>query len=92
MHMALTNLLKMGKPYICHILDRTLKQLLQYLYATLKSCCALLIQSLSIAGMNYDLNDKSQSNNENLLSNIKYIVQKCLKFGGSFIPQEYHYR
>ena len=31
------------------------------------------------AGINNVLNDKSQSNTENLLSNIKYIVDKCHK-------------
>ena len=32
------------------------------------------------AGIIDVLNDKSQSNTENLLSNIKYIVDKCRKF------------
>ena len=32
-------------------------------------------------GINYVLNDKCQSNNENLLSKITYIVDKCRKFG-----------
>ena len=31
--------------------------------------------------INYVLNDKCQSNTENLLSNIKYMVDKCRKFG-----------
>ena len=31
------------------------------------------------AGINNVLNDKSQSNTENLLSNIKYMVDKCHK-------------
>ena len=33
------------------------------------------------AGINDALNNKSQSNTENLLSNIKYMVDTCLKFG-----------
>ena len=33
------------------------------------------------AGINDILNNKSQSNTENLLSNIKYMVDTCLKFG-----------
>ena len=33
------------------------------------------------AGTNDVLNNKSQSNTENLLSNIKYMVDKCCKFG-----------
>ena len=33
------------------------------------------------AGINDVLNNKSQSNTENLLSNIKYMVDKCRKFG-----------
>ena len=32
------------------------------------------------AGINDALNNKSQSNTENLLSNIKYVVDKCGKF------------
>ena len=32
------------------------------------------------AGINDALNNKSQSNTENLLSNIKYVVDKCRKF------------
>ena len=31
------------------------------------------------AGINNVLNDKSQSNTENLLSNIKYMADKCHK-------------
>ena len=37
------------------------------------------------AGINDVLNDKSQSNTENLVSNIKYMVYKCGKFGGKNI-------
>ena len=33
------------------------------------------------AGINDALNNKSQSNTENLLSNIKYMVDKYRKFG-----------
>ena len=33
------------------------------------------------AGIKIVLNDKSQSNIENLLSNIKYMVDKCRRFG-----------
>ena len=33
------------------------------------------------AGIDDVLNDKNQSNTENLLSNIKYMVNKCRKFG-----------
>ena len=36
-------------------------------------------------GINDVLNGKSQSNTENLLSNIKYIVDKCRKFGEKII-------
>ena len=37
------------------------------------------------AGINNVLNDKSQSNTENVLSNIKYVVSKCHKFGAKNI-------
>ena len=40
---------------------------------------------LIYAGINDVLNDKSQSNTENLVSNIKYMVYKCRKFGGKNI-------
>ena len=33
------------------------------------------------AGINDVLNNKSQLNTKNLLSNIKYVVDKCHKFG-----------
>ena len=33
------------------------------------------------AGINDVLNNKSQSNTENLLTNIEYMVNKCRKFG-----------
>ena len=36
---------------------------------------------LAHAGINNVLNDKSQSNTENLVSNIKCMVDKCRKFG-----------
>ena len=56
----------------------TSKQLLQYLDVNLKMYTpeAVLID----AGINM-LNDKSKSNTENLLSNMKYIFDKCHKFG-----------
>ena len=37
------------------------------------------------AGIKDVLNDKSQSNTENVLSNIKYMVSKCHKFGAKNI-------
>ena len=57
----------------------TSKQLMQYLDVNLKMCTpdAILIH----AGINDVLNKKSQSNTENLLGNIKYMVDKCRKFG-----------
>ena len=33
------------------------------------------------AGINDVLNNKNRSNTENLLSNIKYMVDKCRRFG-----------
>ena len=55
----------------------TSKQLLQYLDVNLKMYTpeAVLID----AGINM-LNDKSKSNTENLLSNMKYIFDRCHKF------------
>ena len=52
---------------------------MQYLDVNLKMCTpdAVLIH----AGINDVLNKKSQSNTENLLGNIKYMVDKCRKFG-----------
>lgn len=57
----------------------TSKQFLQYLNVNLKMYTpeAVLIH----AGINDMLNDKSQSNSENLFSNMKYIFDKCCKFG-----------
>ena len=51
--------------------------------------CELFLQSIMYthdkvlihAGINDVLNNKSQSNTENLLSNIKYMVDKCRKVG-----------
>lgn len=37
--------------------------------------------SLNSCWNKWYMNDKSQSNIENLLSNMKYIVDKCRKFG-----------
>ena len=57
----------------------TSKQLLQYLDVNLKMYTPDTV--LIHAGINDVLNNKSQSNTENLLSNIKYMVDKCRKFG-----------
>ena len=57
----------------------TSKQLLQYLDTNLKMYT--LDTVLIHAGINDVLNNKSQSNTENLLSNLKYMVDKCRKFG-----------
>ena len=57
----------------------TSKQLLQYLDANLKMYTPDTV--LIHAGKNDILNNMSQSNTENLLSNIKYMVDKCRKFG-----------
>ena len=57
----------------------TSKQLLQYLVVNLKMYPPDTV--LVHAGINHVLNNKSQSNPENLLSNIKYMVDKCCKFG-----------
>ena len=56
----------------------TSKQLLQYLDVNLKMYTPDKV--LIHAGMNV-LNNKSKSNTENLLSNIKYMAEKCRKFG-----------
>ena len=56
----------------------TSKQLLQYLDVNLKMYTPDTV--LIHAGINV-LKNKSQSNSENLLSNIKYMVNKCRKFG-----------
>ena len=57
----------------------TSKQLLQYLDVNLKmySPDTVLID----AGINNVLNNNSQSNTKNVLSNIKYMADKCRKFG-----------
>ena len=57
----------------------TSKQLLQYLDVNLKMYTPDTV--LIHAGINDVLNNKSQSNTENLLGNIKYMVDKCRKFG-----------
>ena len=56
----------------------TLKKLLQYLDVNLKMYTPKTV--LNHAGINDDLNDKSQLNIQNLLCNSKYMVDKCLKF------------
>ena len=57
----------------------TSKQLLQYLDVNLKMYTPDTV--LIHAEINDILNNKSQSNTENLLGNIKYMVDKCRKFG-----------
>ena len=57
----------------------TSKQLLQYLDVNLKMCTPETV--LIHAGINGILNDKSQSNTKNFVSNIRYMVDKCRKFG-----------
>ena len=57
----------------------TSKQLLQYLDVNLKMYTSDTV--LIHPGINDVLNNKSQLNTENLLSNIKYMVDKCRKFG-----------
>ena len=55
----------------------TSKQLLQYLDVNLKMYTPDTV--LIHAGINDVLNNKSESNTENLLDNIKYMVDKCRK-------------
>ena len=57
----------------------TSKQLLQYLDVNLKMYTPDTV--LIHAGINDVLNNNSQSNTKNLLSNIKYMADKCHKFG-----------
>ena len=59
--------------------ETTSKQLLQYLDVHLKIYTPETV--LIHAGINDVLNDKRQSNTENLLSNTKYMVYNCGKFG-----------
>ena len=71
--------LKNGKAKHLSFPGTTSKQLLQYLDVNLKMYTPETV--LIHAGINDVSNDKSQSNTENLLNNIKYMVDKCHKFG-----------
>ena len=71
--------LKNGKAKHLWFPATTSKELLQYLDVNLKMCTTGTV--LIHAGINDVLNNKSQSNTENLLSNTKYMVDKCHKFG-----------
>ena len=71
--------LKNGKAEHLSFPGTTSKQLLQYLDVNLKMCTPEKV--LISAGINDVLNDKSKSSTENLVSNIKYLVDKCRKFG-----------
>ena len=73
-----TKALKQGNAKHLSFPGTTSKQLLQYLDVNLKMYTPDTV--LIHAGINV-LNNKSQSNTENLLSNIKYMVDKCRKFG-----------
>ena len=78
--------LKNGKAKHISLPGTTSKQLLQYLDVNLKmyNLETVLIHT-EISDV---LNDKGQSNTENLLSNVKYMVNNCRKFGvkNIFIP------
>ena len=69
---------KNGKAKHLSFPGTTSKQLLQYLDVNLKIYTHETV--LIHAGINDVLNDKSQSNSENLVSNIKNMVDKCRKF------------
>ena len=71
--------LKNGKAKDLSFPGTTSKQLFQYLHVNLKMYTPETV--LIHAGINDVLKDKSQSNTENLVSNIKYMVDKCRKFG-----------
>ena len=71
--------LKNGNAKYLSFPGTTSKQLLQYLDVNLKMYTPDIV--LIHAGIDDVLNNKSHSNAENLLSNIKYMVHKCLKFG-----------
>ena len=71
--------LKDGKAKRLSFPGTTSKQLLQYLDVSLEMYTPETV--LIHAGINDALNDKSQLNTENLLCNIKYMIDKCLKFG-----------
>ena len=58
--------------------ETTTKQLSQYLDVNLKMYTPDTV--LIHARINDILNNRSQSNTENLLNNIKYMVDKCRKF------------
>ena len=69
--------LKNGNAKYLSFPGTTSKELLQYLDVNLKMYTPDTV--LIHAGINV-LNNKTQSNTENLLSNIKYLVAKCHKF------------
>ena len=71
--------LKNGKAKQLSFSGTTSKQLLQYLDVNLKMYTPETV--VIDAGINDVLNDKSQRNTENLFNNMKYIVNKCRKFG-----------
>ena len=71
--------LKIGKAKHLSFPGTTSKQLLQYLNVNLKMYTPETV--LIHAGINDVLSDKSQSSTKNLVSNIKYMVDKCRKFG-----------
>ena len=69
---------KNGKAKHLSFPGTTSKQLLQYLDVNLKFYTHETV--LIHAGINDVLNDKSQSDSENLVRNIKNMVDKCRKF------------
>ena len=71
--------LKNGKAKHLSFPGTKTKQLLQYLDVNVKMHTPETV--LIHAGINDVLNDKSQLNIENPLCNIKYMIDKCLKFG-----------
>ena len=71
--------LKNGKAKHLSFPGTTLKQLLQYLDVNWKIYTPETV--LIHARINDVSNNKSKSNAENILSNIKYMVDKCRKFG-----------
>ena len=71
--------LKNGKAKHLSFPGTTLKQLLQYLDVNWKTYTPETV--LIHARINDVSNNKSKSNTENILSNIKYMVDKCRKFG-----------
>ena len=71
--------LKNGKAKHLSFPGTKTKQLLRYLDVNVKIHTPETV--LIHAGINDVLNDKSQLNIENPLCNIKYMIDKCLKFG-----------